>query len=120
MESGQGRSAPGWYVDPQEGVARPVDRRVSPAALRRLVRTPSIHEPLDNLPGLIAQVFSTAAGYPYLSVNAYNLWALVTMGGNGVAATAKTIEALNKGLNLPPGVEPGHDGMVIELQDEVP
>ncbi len=31
-----------------------------------------------SLPGLIAQVFSTAAGYPYLSVNAYNPWALVS------------------------------------------
>ncbi|NJD26715.1 MAG: phospholipid carrier-dependent glycosyltransferase [Chloroflexi bacterium] len=30
-----------------------------------------------GLPGLIGQIFSTAAGYPYLSVNAYNPWALV-------------------------------------------
>jgi Gpi18-like mannosyltransferase len=31
-----------------------------------------------SLPGLIAQIFSTAAGYPRVSVNAYNPWALVT------------------------------------------
>ena len=31
-----------------------------------------------SLPGLIARVFATAAGYPYLSVNAYNPWALVS------------------------------------------
>ncbi len=31
-----------------------------------------------SLPGLVAQVFKTAAGYPYLSVNAFNPWALVT------------------------------------------
>ena len=31
-----------------------------------------------SLPGLIAQVFKTAGGYPYLSVNAFNPWALVT------------------------------------------
>ena len=31
-----------------------------------------------SLPGLIAQVFKTAGGYPYLSVNAYNPWALVS------------------------------------------
>jgi superfamily II DNA or RNA helicase len=46
--------SPGWYLDPQEGVARPLDRRVSPAALRRMVRTPTIYEPLENLPSLIA------------------------------------------------------------------
>ena len=39
-----------------------------------------------SLPGLIAQIFKTAAGYPYLSVNAYNPWALVSQDGNGVAA----------------------------------
>ncbi len=47
--------SPGWHVDPQEGVARPVDRRVSPAALRRLTRAPFIHEPASELPRLIAQ-----------------------------------------------------------------
>ena len=30
-----------------------------------------------SLPGLVAQVFKTAGGYPYLSVNAFNPWALV-------------------------------------------
>jgi Gpi18-like mannosyltransferase/predicted membrane-bound dolichyl-phosphate-mannose-protein mannosyltransferase len=39
-----------------------------------------------SLPGLIAQIFKTAAGYPYLSVNAYNPWALVSQGGHGIAA----------------------------------
>jgi superfamily II DNA or RNA helicase len=56
--TGQGawfEGSPGWYVDPQEGVARPIDRRVSPAAIRRLVRAPFIHEPIDALPQLIAQ-----------------------------------------------------------------
>jgi superfamily II DNA or RNA helicase len=47
--------SPGWYIDHQDGVARPIDRRVSPAAMRRLQRAPFIHEPLDNLPTLIAQ-----------------------------------------------------------------
>ncbi|HQY62218.1 MAG TPA: SNF2-related protein [Polyangiaceae bacterium] len=47
--------SPGWHVDPQEGFARPIDRRVSPAALRRLARAPSILEPMDDLPRLIAQ-----------------------------------------------------------------
>ncbi|HEY8079746.1 MAG TPA: SNF2-related protein [Labilithrix sp.] len=47
--------SPGWHVDPQEGWARPVDRRVSPAAVRRLRTTPYITESVDNLPSLIAQ-----------------------------------------------------------------
>ncbi|MBL8606830.1 MAG: SNF2 helicase associated domain-containing protein [Myxococcales bacterium] len=46
--------SPGWHVDP-EGTARPVDRRVSPAAMRRLMRAPFINEPVDNLAQLIAQ-----------------------------------------------------------------
>ncbi len=45
--------SPGWYVDAQEGWARPIDRRVSPAAIRRLVRMPFISEPVERLPDLI-------------------------------------------------------------------
>jgi superfamily II DNA or RNA helicase len=47
--------SPGWYLDPQEGVARPIDRRVAPAAIRRLLRAPFIQEPIDHLPQLIAE-----------------------------------------------------------------
>jgi len=47
--------SPGWHVDAQEGVARPIDRRVSSSSIRRLVRAPFIHEPIDQLPQLIAQ-----------------------------------------------------------------
>ncbi|WP_394850854.1 SNF2 family helicase [Pendulispora brunnea] len=47
--------SPGWFVDAQEGVARPIDRRVSPSSIRRLARAPFIHEPIDHLPQLIAQ-----------------------------------------------------------------
>jgi superfamily II DNA or RNA helicase len=47
--------SPGWYVDAQEGWARPIDRRVSPAAVRRLLRTSVIAEPVDRLPDLIMQ-----------------------------------------------------------------
>jgi len=47
--------SPGWHVDAQEGVARPIDRRVSPSSIRRLVRAPFIHEPIEQLPALIAQ-----------------------------------------------------------------
>ncbi len=47
--------SPGWYVDAQEGWARPDDRRVSPAAIRRLLRMPTISEAVDRLPELVMQ-----------------------------------------------------------------
>lgn len=45
--------SPGWHLDTSEGIARPIDTRVSPAALRRLLRTPTIAEPTSNLIHLI-------------------------------------------------------------------
>ncbi len=45
--------SPGWYVDAQEGWARPIDRRVSPAAVRRLLRLPVITEPVERLADLV-------------------------------------------------------------------
>jgi Gpi18-like mannosyltransferase len=36
--------------------------------------------------GLLEQIFMTAAGYPYVSVNAYNPWALAQLDGTGLAA----------------------------------
>ncbi len=36
--------------------------------------------------GLVGQVVRAAAGYPFLTVNAYNPWALLEQGGNGIAA----------------------------------
>ena len=54
-QGGWFEGSPGWHVDAQEGWARPIDRRVSPAAIRRLIRTPSISDSIDNLPVLIAQ-----------------------------------------------------------------
>ncbi len=40
---------PGWHIDTNEGVARIVDRRVSPAALKRLLNSPTIAEPATEL-----------------------------------------------------------------------
>ena len=54
-QGGWFEGSPGWHVDAQEGWARPIDRRVSPGAIRRLMRTPVISESIDNLPTLIAQ-----------------------------------------------------------------
>ena len=36
--------------------------------------------------GLLDQVLKTAAGYPYVTVNAYNPWALAQLGGNSLAS----------------------------------
>ncbi|MES2210688.1 MAG: phospholipid carrier-dependent glycosyltransferase [Chloroflexota bacterium] len=41
-----------------------------------------------SLPGLVEQIFKTAGGYPYLSVNAWNPWALITFDGSGIAANS--------------------------------
>jgi superfamily II DNA or RNA helicase len=41
--------APGWHIDTTEGIARPIDHRTSPAALRRLLRSPTIAEPASEL-----------------------------------------------------------------------
>jgi superfamily II DNA or RNA helicase len=46
---------PSWQIDTQEGIARRVDKRVSPAAMRRLLRSPTIGEPMRSLPQLIMQ-----------------------------------------------------------------
>ncbi len=53
-QGGWFEGSPGWHVNDQEGFARPIERRVSPASLKRLVRAPFIHEPIERLPALIA------------------------------------------------------------------
>lgn len=45
--------APGWHIDTTEGIARPIDHRVSPAALGRLLRSGTIAEPASELLGMI-------------------------------------------------------------------
>lgn len=53
MSGGWFEGAPGWHIDTSEGVARPIDTRVSPAALRRLLRSPTIAEPSSELVSMI-------------------------------------------------------------------
>jgi superfamily II DNA or RNA helicase len=45
--------SPGYHIDVTEGIARPIDSRVSPAALRRLMRSPAIAEPASELMNII-------------------------------------------------------------------
>ena len=52
--------------------------------------------------GLVEQIFKTAGGYPYASVNAYNPWALASVDGTGVAANGSwACDTVI--LNPPPG-----------------
>lgn len=46
---------PGWHLDTQEGIARRIDKRVSVAALRRLMRSPTIAEPMVELARVLMQ-----------------------------------------------------------------
>jgi superfamily II DNA or RNA helicase len=55
ISGGWFEGAPGWHVDTSEGIARPLDHRVSAAALRRLLRSPTIAEPASELIHMIIQ-----------------------------------------------------------------
>jgi len=44
---------PGYHIDTNEGIVRAIDKRVSPSALRRLLNSPSIAEPVSELITLI-------------------------------------------------------------------
>jgi superfamily II DNA or RNA helicase len=45
--------SPGWHIDTSEGIARPIDKRVSPAAMRRLLKNPTIAEPANEFVPLV-------------------------------------------------------------------
>ncbi len=55
LQGGWFEGWPSWQIDTQEGIARRVDKRVSPAAMRRLLRSPTIGEPMSELGRLIMQ-----------------------------------------------------------------
>ena len=55
LQGGWFEGWPCWHVDTQEGIAREVDRRLSPAAMRRLVKSPTIAEPMSELVGIVMQ-----------------------------------------------------------------
>ncbi|MEO8272732.1 MAG: hypothetical protein ABI620_01530, partial [Chloroflexota bacterium] len=65
-----------WTTGWEERVRGPI--RVVTTGLAGVLTAIVVSLPFGlSLPGLIAQIFKTAAGYPYLSVNAFNPWALV-------------------------------------------
>ena len=56
--------------------------------------------------GLFQQVAKAAGGYPYVTVNAYNPWALVSSDGNGLAANGLWNAAPRRGRAPVPARRP--------------
>src|SRR5690606_21182842 len=44
---------PGWHIDTNEGIARTIDKSISPSPLRRLLNSPTIAEPASELISVI-------------------------------------------------------------------
>lgn len=55
LQGGWFEGWPCWHIDTHEGIARPLDRRVSPAALGRFLKSPTVAEPMTELVSLIMQ-----------------------------------------------------------------
>ncbi|HEY5629684.1 MAG TPA: phospholipid carrier-dependent glycosyltransferase, partial [Candidatus Limnocylindrales bacterium] len=71
-------------IGPERSVTGPI--RIITTALAGFLTAIALSAPFGlSLTGLIGQLFKTAAGYPYLTLNAYNLWALVGAGGGSMA-----------------------------------
>ncbi len=61
-------------------------RRILSTTLVGLVTAQVLCLPFGlTIVGLLRQIIDTAAGYPWLTVNAFNPWALVTQAGSGLA-----------------------------------
>ena len=82
-----------WVERPDDGSrlgGGPV--RILTTTLAGLVTATLICLPFGiTIVGLLQQIVQTAGGYPYLTVNAYNPWALVTMDGAGLASSGTWI-----------------------------
>jgi len=82
-----------WVERPDDGSrlgGGPV--RIATTTIAGLVTATLVCLPFGlTIVGLLQQILETAAGYPYLTVNAYNPWALVTMDGAGLASAGTWI-----------------------------
>jgi len=64
--------------------------RVVTTGLVGLITAVALSAPFGlSIVGLLEQVGTAAAGYPYLTVNAYNPWALLSLDGVGLAASGQ-------------------------------
>jgi superfamily II DNA or RNA helicase len=119
---------PGWHIDTQEGLARRVDKRVSPAAMRRLLRSPTIGEPMRELPRIIMQglpkiALEVGAELPELSqvADVVDLIPTIRMraGGSLIEAHISLFAAYGDeeiavradGISLPVLIQPPEEGM---------
>ncbi len=76
----------GSMLDIERRVRGPV--RIGTTLIAGLVAAVALSAPFGlSIVGLVQQVMSAAGGYPYLTVNAYNPWALFELDGSGIAAT---------------------------------
>ena len=82
-----------WVERPDDGSrlgGGPI--RIATTTIAGLVTATLVCLPFGiTIVGLLQQIVETAGGYPYITVNAYNPWALVTMDGSGLAASGTWI-----------------------------
>ncbi|NRA34474.1 MAG: SNF2 helicase associated domain-containing protein [Polyangiaceae bacterium] len=126
-QGGWFEGSPGWHVDTTEGVARPIDTKVSPAALRRLIRSPTIAERAADLIDLVTNslpkvALEVGAPLPDLSqvADVIDLTPEFRMraGGNLVEASVSLraaygdleVEVRADGMSPPVIVEPPQEG----------
>ena len=80
-------AGPGFAPRPAYGPVRIVTTLVA-----AVVTAVALAAPFGlSIVGLVQQVASAAGGYPYLTVNAYNPWALLQLDGSGIAASGTWI-----------------------------
>jgi superfamily II DNA or RNA helicase len=128
LQGGWFEGWPAWQIDTQEGIARRIDKRVSPAAMRRLLRSPTIGEPMRELPRIIMQglpkiALEVGAELPELSQVADVVDLLPTFrmraGGSLIDAQVQLfaaygdeeIEVRADGISLPVIIQPPEEGM---------
>jgi len=81
---------PGPHGDPWFDRLGPGPLRIVTSAVIGLATAVLLCLPFGmSVIGLLQQVVKTAGGYPYVTVNAYNPWALLTREGNGLAANGQ-------------------------------
>ena len=77
-------------LDAERRIRGPI--RILTTGLAGLLTAVALSAPFGLTPDrLIGQVATAAGGYPYITVNAYNPWALLELNGNGLAANGSWV-----------------------------
>jgi SNF2-related domain/Bacterial SNF2 helicase associated/SWIM zinc finger len=128
LQGGWFEGWPSWQIDTQEGIARRVDKRVSPAAMRRLLRSPTIGEPMRELARLIMQglpkvALEIGADLPDLAqiAEVIDLVPTFRMRAGGALVEARVelhasygdaeVQVRADGMSLPVLIQPPEEGM---------